>query len=129
MVVILNDRTFESALPDVPRAVVPAMVMPRVCHRQRLYGAADLLSLLRLQDEMEMVVQQTIAKEPEGIALFGFSQSNQKREEVPRVDKYVRAIIPSIDRVVNQTVCVEPRQSSHATTLLRPATWSKKKMN
>src|SRR5437660_744741 len=104
MVVFFNDGTFETTLPDVAERAVLLMKAPGVRHRQGLKNAADALPFPWLENQVEMITHQAIAKKPEGIALLGLRERVEKGLEVVGSGENDVAIVATVKCVVNEAV-------------------------
>jgi hypothetical protein len=96
MLVALKDRAFETPLPDMPDALVVAVVMPGVCHRQGLQDAANRLPVLGLQNQVEVIAHEAIAEEAKGIAQLGLGKRFEEGPEITSAIEDPFAVMPRL---------------------------------
>src|SRR5271157_3742614 len=117
VLVVLDHRAPESALPDMSRGTVAPVILPRVSHSQRLENPADRLTGIGLQEEMEMVAHQAIAQQPEGVAATSPAQRLEEGVAVAVVGEDVVPVVAPVQRMIDQSVVDGAGKSSHAWTL------------
>ena len=103
VLVVLNDRAFESALPDVAARSVALMIPLSVRHEQTLHDSADRVAE-RLNEQVEMVVQEAVAVKLKGLSLFQVAERLQERLEVGVLMKDVLPVVSAVDDVINQAI-------------------------
>jgi len=59
MLILLDNGTLETALPNMPPRAAVLVVMPGVCHRERLQNQADILAWRGLEHQMKMVISKS----------------------------------------------------------------------
>jgi hypothetical protein len=101
--VVLDNRTFEAALPDVAARTVMLVVALRVRDQKALHDAADRI-LKRLNQKVKMVVQQAIAVKFKGLPLFKVGKRLKKRHKVGVFMEDILSIISAIDDVISQAI-------------------------
>jgi hypothetical protein len=96
----LDRRTLEPALPNVPARAVVLVVSRGVRVQSALDGPADRLPL-RAEQQMEVMAQQAIAVQFEGLARLHIGQCLQSGLQIGRHVKHFLAIVATIDDVVD----------------------------
>jgi len=71
----------------------------------------------RLENQVEVIAYQTKRVNSERIATFSLSQRLQEELRVCRFTKCRRAVVASIERMIDQTVGNQPQWTSHVDTL------------
>jgi hypothetical protein len=67
---------------------------------------------------MRVILHQTIRVNPTGIALPGLPERIEKLPKIPLALEDDSAIVPPVERVVDQTIADSPERSSHAPRLV-----------
>lgn len=65
MLVLLDGKGLEAALPNVPAATVVSMIAPHVRREQPLHPTAEVAVAMRPEHQMEMVGHQHVTKNPQ----------------------------------------------------------------
>jgi hypothetical protein len=99
--------------------LMAAMVMPGVGHGQGLEDTANRLTVLGLEEEVEVIRHQAVAEEAEGIAQLGLAQGIQERLEVVVPEENGEAVVAPVEGVVEQAVSDGSRLASHVHRLWR----------
>jgi len=105
------------------------VVVPGVGDGQRLQDATDGLAVGRLQDQVEVVVHQTVGEQAEGVALLGLGQGVQELLEVGGLEEDALTVVAAVEGVIDQAVGDQSWWSSLFPRLRRATVGSKRKMN
>jgi len=103
MSVLLNQKTFEPALPDMPMAPVMPMVAPDVAGHPPLHEGTQGCSGGWRHDQMKVIRHETDAKELDGVIGFCTGEQVEKRCVVAVFVENCRTAIPSIQDMVGVT--------------------------
>src|SRR5262249_29527001 len=97
-------RALEPPLPDMTRSPMPLVIPPGMGHGEGLEDAADRLTGLGAEQEVEVVGHEAVAEEAERIALLGPRQSFDEGASVGVVLEDVGAVITTVEGVVDQAL-------------------------
>jgi hypothetical protein len=100
MVVFLDGKSLESALPNVSAGFEVLMVPPHMGGLQPLHPAAKIAIFLRPEHQMEMIGHQAISQYPHGAADVCFIKQAQESGIVGRLMKHLLASVAAIEDVV-----------------------------
>src|SRR5262245_3040273 len=101
MVVILNDRAFEPALPDMPATAAKLVVALCVRDQQSLDEATDRV-LERLDQQVDVVRHQAVAIQLERLPLTQVRCGLEESLKIRAVEEDLLPVVPTIHDVVNQ---------------------------
>jgi hypothetical protein len=102
--IVLNHGALEPALPDVARGVMSLVIAPGVGDREGLEDSADRLSGLGPDQEVKVIGHETIAEEPEGVAVPGLGEGLEEGDAVGVVAEDIPAVVATVEGVIHQAV-------------------------
>jgi hypothetical protein len=97
------------------RAMVLVVAL-RVRHQQALHDAADRRSQ-RADEQVKVVVQQAIAIQREGLALFELGQGLEKGRKVGVLAEHLLPVVAPIDHMIDQTIAKGSERAGHSRSL------------
>jgi hypothetical protein len=92
--------------------MIMLMVPLRVRHQQALHNAADR-GLKRSNEQVKVIVQQTIAEQIERLALFQINQRFKKGLEVARLSEDRLPIVAAVNDMIDQAVSNGSQRAGH----------------
>jgi hypothetical protein len=99
----------EPALPDMTRRMMPPVIAPGMGDRKGLQDPADRLFGLRPEKKVKVIGHETIAEEPQGVALPSFGKCIKEGEAVGIIAENVSAVVAAVEGVINQAVVYRAR--------------------
>lgn len=121
VVVTLDDRTFEPSLPDVAAGPMVLVVPLGVRNQQALHDPADRGAGQRAQEEVEVIVEQTVAVEPKRHALLEVRERLEKGGEIAGLLEHLLPVIAAIDHMIDQPRFNRPQRTWHSQRLVIPS--------
>ena len=102
--VILDHGALEPTLPHMTRGLMPLVITPGVGYCKGLKDSANRLSGLGPDQEVEVIGHETIAKEPEGVAVPGLGEGLEEGDAVVVVAEDVPAVVATVEGVIHRAV-------------------------
>jgi hypothetical protein len=106
---VLDYGALEPSLPDVPGGAMPFMIMPGVSYGERLEDSADRLPGVGLEQQVEVIGHETIAKESEGKAFLGLGECVEECETVVIIAEDNGAVVAAIEGMIDEAVIGDAR--------------------
>jgi hypothetical protein len=100
MLVALDRKGLEAALPDMPAAVVVPMIAADVAGEQSLHPTAEVAVAVRPEDEMEMVGHEAPAEDSHRQALASGLEQPQKGPEIFLLVKDFSARVAKVEHMI-----------------------------
>ena len=100
VVILLNRKTFEAALPDMAMTPVMPMIAAYVARHPPLHERTQRVSGLGLQHEVKMIRHEAEAQDANPVLGFGHLQQGEERRVVGIFVKYDRAAVAAIEYMV-----------------------------
>lgn len=113
MLVLLDRKAFEAALPDVAVATIVPMVAAHVTGEPPLHERTEGIWSRGLQDEMEMVGHEAEAENFDRIAGFRVSEQVEEGAIVAVFVKDGRTPVASVEGVVDVAANLSTRNARH----------------
>lgn len=113
MLILLDRKAFETALPHVSMAAVAPMVAAHVAGEPPLHKRAQGVRGRGLQHEMKMVGHEAEAKDFDRVAGFRVREQAEEGAIVPIFVKDSRAPVASIEDMVDVAADLSTRDTRH----------------
>ncbi len=113
MVVVLNRKTFEAALPHMPVAVVVPMVAADMARHLPLHEGAQGAVGGWLYDQVEMIGHQADADDVDRVLRFRRGEQVEERRVVAVLVEDRSATVPAIEHMVGVSGHLSARNPGH----------------
>ncbi len=97
---MLNRKSFEAALPDMPTGVIVPVIAPYVCRQQPLHPSTQIPVMPRPNGQMEVIRHQAIGQHSHRDPSAGFLEQRTESLIIPRLVEHFPPCIPTIDDMV-----------------------------
>lgn len=113
VIILLNGKTLETALPDMPSAVVVPMIPADVTRHPPLHERTECVWSRRLHHKVEMIGHETEAQDADRVSDFGGTEQLKKDGVVRFFVKDNRAAVATVEDMVGMTSQLSTRNPRH----------------
>jgi len=100
MLVLLDRKCFESALPDMPAGMIVTQVAPYVGLEKPAHPAAKVAVTARPENQVEVIGPETVCKQPHRASQRVLGHDVKERVEIVALVEDLSACVPPIENVV-----------------------------
>src|SRR5579863_742419 len=102
MLILLNRKRLEAALPDVAAGTVMAVVAADMARQQPLHPAAEISIVVRPKHQVKMVVEQAIREHAHRQARVRRRHQSNERRKIAILMEYVASRVAAVQNVVTE---------------------------